>query len=288
MATIRERVMEQLLAPYGIAVEDVMACDRVPRACYVAMATGGYRIVIDAPVQTPRRAHECIPFTDEEALTRSARNWLPIMSQDLRHRALLSAGLGARHRPDWSLVVDETLRAIAVAAGIPAERLCRWETKGGRTTFPDLHGSGREDVADTPWYSHDTHHEDDRAEWDYLRGSWMDGEDAHRARHALQLLEDDTFPIRSISAQGGSPMLEMRRLLPSSIATAAVGRRLGEVVEIPGLDAGTSATIRTIQLDEEKGRTMMTIDPMPTPAAEPPAGICMKWAALLRPRSSSA
>lgn len=288
MATIREHVMERLLRPYGIAVEDVMACERVPRACYVAMGAGGYRIVVDAPVRTPRRAFECIPFADEAALTRSARCWLPIMSQDLRHRSLLSAGLGPRHRPDWSLVVDATLRAIAVAVGIPPERLCRWETRGGRLAFPDLHGAGREEVADTAWYSHDAHHVGDRTEWDYLRGGWMDGDDDHHARHALQLLEDETFPIRSFSAQGGSPMIELRRLLPASAATAAVGRRLCDIVEIPGLDAATSAVIRSVEFDEENGRTTMTIDPMPVPAAEPPDGVCMKWAALLRPPSASA
>lgn len=288
MTTMREHVMARLLAPYGIAVEDVMACERVPRACYVAMGAGGYRIVVDAPVLTPRRASECIPFADEAALTRSARCWLPIISQDLRHRALLSAGLGPRHRPDWSLVVDGTLRAIAVAAGIPAERLCRWETRAGRPTFPYLHGEGREDVADTPWYSHETYHLGDRTEWDYLRGGWMDGDDAHHARHALQLLEDETFPIRSFSAQGGNPVLELRRLLPSSVAAAAVGRRLGEIVEIPGINPSTSTTVRDVVLDEERGTTTLTVDPMRVPGAAPPDGVCMKWAALLRPPAASA
>lgn len=116
----------------------------------------------------------------------------------------------------------------------------------------------------------------------------MDGDDAHHARHALQLLEDETFPIRSFSAQGGNPVLELRRLLPSSVAAAAVGRRLGEIVEIPGINPSTSTTVRDVVLDEERGTTTLTVDPMRVPGAAPPDGVCMKWAALLRPPAASA
>lgn len=285
MVTQRERIIDRLMAPYGISADEVLADADIARGCYAIQERQGVRLITAEPLMRKEvngissRRSKLLRHEDLPAQVADARMyWLPFMLEAMRKASLREQGLSATMRPAWSILVNPVTLAAATATGIPAKRLAYTEHKEGRIAFSPLHGDGFEDHPSTHCYTRDfSHHEGS----DYLQGSYMRAT-SYIASLALQLLEDTRFPIRSVSDQGGPyTMMEIRQQLPETTCIAVIGRPLSDLLDVPGFEPGTqagSAVIRGAKPSTTDGRTLLDVERMHIPAVEPTAGTDMRWA----------
>lgn len=293
MATLRERIMGRLLAPYGISAHEALEDPLIARGCYPKVQAGGVRIFTGPPLIGSQpggigsRTGRLIPHDDMKGMVSDAiASWLPFILRSMRRSALRRQGYGAGLSATWSVLVNPVTLAAASAAGIPGARLASMRRNGNRMEFPGLHEDGREAVSDTAVYVRDLSHRDDD---DYLKGQFAGDRSEHLVLHALQLLEDTRFPIRSVSDQGNRhTMMELRRLLPETTCAALGGRPLCDLIDLPGFDPGTPAgavPIVDAVPNEITGRTVISVKRQHVPATTPPPDADMRWAlAWTRPR----
>lgn len=275
----RIRLLGILLAPHGVAPDEALADNEIERALRLVEEGGGYRVLTLRPlVQYVCHA----PLVDEEtAIARMRSDWMPFLSRRMRAASLQAQGLDDQARPPWSLLVNPLTLALAEMSGIPGARLVRSRMRAGRPEFLPLHGDAFEDMPSTSRYVRDgTHHEGA----DYLHGQFLMNHADHVAKHALQLLEDVRFPIRSASdANGRHTILELRNELSSTVCQALVGRRIGEVLDMPGIGLAMGAgdaVIMEAEPDEKEGRTRLSLTRSFMPAVAAPEGADMRWVGM--------
>lgn len=185
-------------------------------------------------------------------------------------------------RPGWSILVNPITLAVAEAAGIPGLRLARSRLRDRKREFVPMHEAGSfEDFPSTRHYVRDGSHHDGA---DYLEGQFLLNHADHVVRHALQLLEDVRFPVRSVSDNAGrETMVELRGMLPETACAVLVGRPLSDLLGIPGFEPGTPAgdcTITKAESNEATGRTSLDVGRCFVPAVTPFAGMDMRWVAM--------
>ena len=287
MESIRETIIDRLMRPYRISAAEVLRDADIARGCTVVEDDGHVVLVTGAPLMgntdggISGRASRRIAADDVRAMVADATTtWLPFILAAMRKVSLRRQLLGAPMRPSWSILVNAVTLAAATATDIPAARLARCVRKDGLPSFPGLHDDGFEDHLSTAVYVRDDSHHEGA---DYLRGEYMRSQNDYVINHALQLLEDTRFPIRSVSDQNGAwTMLEVRRLLPETTCAALVGRPLSDLLEIPGFGPGTvagSCIIKGATPKEANGRTVLDVQRRRVPATTPPADADMRWAA---------
>ena len=286
MATLRERILTRMLAPYGITAGEALEDAGIARGCYPKVQRDGVRLFTGPPLMGSEpggitgRAGRLIPHDDMRGMVADAiASWLPFVLRAMRTASLRRHGYGPGLSPTWSILVNPVVLAAATATGIPAARLATMRREGGKPVFPGLHDDGYEVHPDTACYVRDhSHHEGA----DYLRGRFLGDRSEHLVDHALQLLEDTRFPIRSVSDQGGRhTMIELRRLLPETTCAALAGRPLSDALDLPGFESGTAAgsvPIAEAAPGPDNGRTTLHVERRRVPATPPPADADMRWA----------
>jgi len=281
MRTIREAIIDRMMKPYGVTAAEALAIEGVEQGCQIVenrhtmlMITGGTGTEVGSHTSHPMRSDDV-----RGQIAEATSRWLPLILNEMRRATLREQGRKATARPHWSILVNPITLATAVATGIPAGRLAHSDLCDGKPVFPGLHDAGFEDHASTSCYQRDfSHHEGA----DYLRGVFAGTRADYVANHALQLLEDTRFPIRSVTDQGGaSTMIEIRGLLPESTCVAMVGRPLSDVIDLPGFEPGTAAgstCVMKAATRAQDGRTILEARRRHVPAITPPRGADMRWA----------
>lgn len=275
----RERLLDILLSPYGVTPDEVLADNEVARGLRILDDRSGLR-VITAPPLVKNTAYA--PFDDEtRALERMRFNWMPFLSRTMRTASLRQQRLGAPMRPAWSILVNPVTLMTARATGMPGRRLIRSRLHEGKRVFVPLHENDFEDMPNTIHYVRDGSHHDGA---DYLHGQFLLNHADHVVKHALQLLEDTRFPVRSVSdANGRETILEIRSLLPETTCGALIGRPLSDLIDLPGLGPGTAGG--DLELTEAtpnvaRGTTEIKLRRCFVPAEDPHDGVDMRWAAM--------
>lgn len=278
MSDTRSRLLGILLAPHGVTADEVLADGEIEKGCMVVDGRG-LRVVTRAPLV--RNTSQAMADDDEDALRRMADNWMPFLSRSMRTASLRKQGLGAMMSPSWSILVNPITLAVAETTGIPARRLTTSRLHEGKREFVPLHDGDFEDMPSTDYYVRDGIHHDGA---DYLHGQFLLNHADHVVRHALQLLEDTRFPIRSVSdAEGRETHIQLRILLPETTCTALTGRPLSDLLDIPGFGPGTDAgrqTIVSVEPKDVNGRTIVRSTRCFVPATPPPADADMRWASM--------
>lgn len=273
----RDNLLRLVLLPHGIAPEEVLKEDKIRQGCIAERRGDQWRVVTGRSLMPNAIVR---PMTDlAGAIDRARSDWSPFLSRAIRDRSVEKQTGDHTARPAWSILASPVTRAVAALAGIDTERLTRIQS-GGAPRFPALGNTELADLPDTPWYRRTN---GPREGDDHLSGQYLLNHADHVVQHSLQLLSDPTFPIRSVSDAGSTTLVEVRHALAETACGALVGRRLSDLLGLPGFEPGSpagDAEIVGARANDSTGRTGLQIAKRYLPLADPPQDADMRWLGL--------
>ena len=291
----RNLLLRAILRPHGIDPDEVLEDDGIHRGCIAERRGAQWRIVTGPPLvpnalvrpmtgmmnalrdAEESRARE--PDGLADAIERARADWSGFLSRVMRDRSVETATGDRTARPAWSILASPVTRAVAALAGLDTEHLTR-NQGGGAPRFPTLGETELAELPDTPWYRRaDGPREGD----DHLSGQYLLNHADHVVQHSLQLLSDPAFPIRSVSDAGSTTLVEVRHALAETACGALVGRRLSDLLGLPGFEPGSpagDAEIVGARANDPTGRTGLQIAKRYLPLADPPQDADMRWLGL--------